>query len=543
MYRALYRKWRPVDFDDVYGQNHITSTLKNEIKTGHISHAYLFTGSRGTGKTSCAKILAKAVNCPNAADGNPCNECEICRGIDDGTIFDIIEMDAASNNKVENIRDLRDEINFTPAVAKYRVYIVDEVHMLTTQAFNALLKTLEEPPEHVIFILATTEIQKIPTTILSRCQRFDFKRIPPRDIVARLKYVAEKENISITDEAANLIANIADGGMRDALSLMDRCLSITNDIDDETVGTAAGVAGTRYMFRFSDYIAHADFTNALKLISFLHSSYCDVDNICAGLSRHFRNIMVAKTIQNCDDLIICSAEEMKKYRDAADSMSLSKILDCLNIISEASRQMKLTPNKKVQLEAAVIKMCDLENRASPKAEPKREGAPAAPSVPDLRQEKKPAPAEIKPAEKEKPDEKKTAAPAEAPQEKPADKPAESEEAPAAKPAEDELQDGPFLLWPDIINAIMKYNMPLFSVINSTDAIIKDGKIVILTDNPTLGNYLREDSRYVDLKQAIVDVAGRVISAKIQYTKKEGPEIPDPSSPISILKNKIEEFNS
>ena len=225
MYQALYRKYRPKSFSDVYGQDHVISTLKNEINENRISHAYLFTGSRGTGKTTCAKILAKAVNCENSIDGEPCNECEVCRGLDSGAIYDVVEIDAASNNGVDNIRDLREEANYTPTRGRYRVYIIDEVHMLSAGAFNALLKTLEEPPAHVIFILATTEVHKLPATILSRCQRFDFKRIQPETMAVRLKEVASLEGMELNDDAAVLIARIADGALRDGLSILDQCAS------------------------------------------------------------------------------------------------------------------------------------------------------------------------------------------------------------------------------------------------------------------------------------------------------------------------------
>jgi DNA polymerase III subunit gamma/tau len=231
MYQVLYRKYRPRVFADVYGQDHVTSTLKNEIKEGRISHAYLFTGSRGTGKTTCAKILAKAVNCPNAVDGEPCNACEICKGLDSGTIYDVVEIDAASNNGVDNIRDLREEVNYTPTRGKYRVYIIDEVHMLSTGAFNALLKTLEEPPAHVIFILATTEVHKLPATILSRCQRFDFKRIQPETMAVRLQQVAGLEGMELAPDAATLIARIADGALRDGLSILDQCAGRSKQVD------------------------------------------------------------------------------------------------------------------------------------------------------------------------------------------------------------------------------------------------------------------------------------------------------------------------
>ncbi|MEE1053807.1 MAG: DNA polymerase III subunit gamma/tau, partial [Acutalibacteraceae bacterium] len=253
-YQALYRKYRPTKFSDVVGQDHITKTLKNELDSGKIVHAYLFTGTRGTGKTTCAKILAKAINCLNSKGGDPCGECEICRMIANDEITDIVEMDAASNNGVDDIRELREQVNFAPATAKYRVYIIDEVHMLSGAAFNALLKTLEEPPEHVVFILATTEVHKLPATILSRCQRFDFRRIDSAEIVGRLKYVAENEGLNLTDDAATLIASAADGGMRDALSILDLCASTGSDITEDTVSNVCSMAGNDYLIKMTDLI-------------------------------------------------------------------------------------------------------------------------------------------------------------------------------------------------------------------------------------------------------------------------------------------------
>ena len=283
MYRAFYRKYRPSTFTSVVGQEHITKTLENAVKSGKTSHAYLFTGSRGTGKTSCAKILSKAVNCLNPVDGNPCNECEICRGIDNGSILDIIEIDAASNNGVDNIRDLREEANFTPANAKFRVYIIDEVHMLSIGAFNALLKTLEEPPAHVIFILATTEVHKLPSTILSRCQRFDFKRIEPEAIAERLKEVALKENLTLADDGAMLIARIADGAMRDALSLLDRCSSVEGVIDSTAVAKSAGLAGREYIFELCDSIIEKNPAKALEIVDKLYNDSCDMSVLSQSL--------------------------------------------------------------------------------------------------------------------------------------------------------------------------------------------------------------------------------------------------------------------
>ena len=306
MYRVLYRKWRPAVFTDVSGQEHITSTLQNEVSSGRHNHAYLFTGSRGTGKTTCAKILAKAVNCLNPQNGNPCGECEICKGIDDGSILDIVEMDAASNRKIDDIRQIIDEVQFKPAKCKYRVYIVDEVHMLTTEAFNALLKTLEEPPEHVIFILATTEVHKLPQTIRSRCQRFDFHRIPPKAIADRVEYVVSQENAEITESAALMLASVADGALRDALSLLDSCLAVSSHIDEEVVRNAAGLVSKTYLFELATAIINKNPTRSLEIIDRLYSESKDMARLCDELVEHFRALMLIKTIKNPRDILIIS---------------------------------------------------------------------------------------------------------------------------------------------------------------------------------------------------------------------------------------------
>ena len=326
MYRVLNRKWRPQTFADVVGQEHITSTLAHEVQIGKVSHAYLFTGSRGTGKTTCAKILAKAANCLNPVDGNPCNECAVCKGLDDGSILDVVEIDAASNNSVENIRDLRDEVNYTPVHTKYRVYIIDEVHMLSIGAFNALLKTLEEPPEHVKFILATTEVHKLPATILSRCQRFDFHRITPENITSRLLHVAENENIEIDDDAALLIARIADGAMRDALSILDRCSGISDHVTSAVVSNAAGLAGKDYLFDLVDNINSNNPSEVLSLISKLHGDSCDMERLCSELINHFRNIMIIKTVKNPQQLIVCTDIDLELYKKQAEKTTLFRVL-------------------------------------------------------------------------------------------------------------------------------------------------------------------------------------------------------------------------
>lgn len=536
MYQALYRKWRPKTFSDVYGQPHVTRTLQSQLESGRISHAYLFTGSRGTGKTTCAKILSKAVNCLNPIDGNPCNECEICKGIENGSILDVIEIDAASNNGVDNIRDLREEANFTPANAKFRVYIIDEVHMLSIGAFNALLKTLEEPPSHVIFILATTEIHKLPSTILSRCQRFDFKRISPEDITSRLMYVSEKENVSLTSNAASLIARIADGGMRDALSLLDRCFAMGNSIDENTVSDAAGIAGTIHLFSFSEFVAKGDFTSSLKLVSKLHSDSCDIDSLCTELTLHFRNLMVAKTVGDCEGLIVCSKDELQKIKERAGELKLSKILSCIEILEQTAKNIKNAANKKIQLEAAVIKMCapssqsdgisvDLENRISALEEKIASLLTGAVTVSAPKEANKAEPAPS-PAQPEPPAPKE-----DAPEEKPP--------LPAAPIEESVIPDGNFEQWPEVLDKIKIYDIPLFGIMANSTASIKSGRIVIHSDNPTLFDFICSDTHSKELARAVYDVMGRRMKIAVSNTEKPKAS----TSPLENLKAKINNFNT
>ncbi len=541
MYQALYRKWRPKNFNDVYGQPHVTRTLQSQLESGRISHAYLFTGSRGTGKTTCAKILSKAVNCLNPIDGNPCNECEICRGIENGSILDVIETDAASNNGVDNIRDLREEANFTPVNAKYRVYIIDEVHMLSIGAFNALLKTLEEPPSHVIFILATTEIHKLPATILSRCQRFDFKRISPEDITARLIYVSEKENVTLTENAASLIARIADGGMRDALSLLDRCFAMGNHIDENAVSSAAGIAGTIHLFSFSEYIAKGDFTSALKLVSLLHNESCDIDSLCTELTLHFRNLMVAKTVKECDGLIVCSKDELEKIKSRASELKLSKILSCIEILEKAAANIKNAVNKKIQLEAAVIKMCspaatvgigeELESRISALEEKINSLSAGRPVIQTPAPEKKEEKTESAPVA---PKAEAPAAPEAAPsEEKEEEKPAETTE------PKQIIDDGPFYNWSDVLEALKKYDIPLFGILATSTAVIKNGRVIINSENPTLYDFICADTHSRELSRAIFEVLGQKMKIAVSNSEKAKTA----TSPLDDLKNKIGNFNN
>lgn len=360
MYQVLYRKWRPKTFSDVSGQEHITTTLLNELSTNRLNHAYLFTGSRGTGKTTCAKILAKAVNCLHPVNGNPCGECEICKGIDSGSMLDVTEMDAASNRKIDDIRQIIDEVQFKPSKCKYRVYIIDEVHMLTTEAFNALLKTLEEPPEHAIFILATTEVHKLPQTILSRCQRFDFHRIPPRAIADRLLYVASQEGVTLSDGAALLAASVADGALRDALSLLDRCIAISSDIDEDVVRSAAGLARKTYLFELANCVINKNTAKALEIVNRLYGESKDMARLCDELLSHFRTLMLIKSVKNPRDIIIMADDEFEQAQVQSDYLSLADIVYYMDVLSRAYQNMGRGTGDRTELEMAVVKLSSAE---------------------------------------------------------------------------------------------------------------------------------------------------------------------------------------
>jgi len=364
LYKALYRKWRPMTFDDVISQQHITDTLKNQIISGKTAHAYLFTGSRGTGKTTCARILAKAVNCRNMKDGNPCLECDICRDADNGSLTDIVEIDAASNNGVDNIRDLRDGAVYTPERGAYKIYIIDEVHMLSQGAFNALLKIMEEPPPYVKFILATTEIHKVPATIASRCQRYDFRRIKAEDIAARLKFIAQQESIDLTDDGAALIAKLADGGMRDAVSLLDQCSACAETIDAGTVSDAAGIAGRDYLYDMLDAVSERDISKALSITGTLYEMSKDLARLCEELISQLRNIMLIKASpKNYSELIVCMPDELKRLEALAQASDLDDVMNRLYALQECRERMAKVLNKRVEFEMTLIRLCG-ENTAN-----------------------------------------------------------------------------------------------------------------------------------------------------------------------------------
>lgn len=365
MYQALYRQYRPKTFDEVLGQEHITTTLKNQIKSNNIGHAYLFAGTRGTGKTSTAKIFSRAVNCLNPIDGNPCNQCEICKGILNESIMDVIEMDAASNRKIEDIRELKDKVIYPPAKARYKIYIIDEVHMLTTQAFNALLKTLEEPPKHLIFILATTELQKLPQTILSRCQRFDFKRISSMDIVTNMQRIRDKLNIKIDDRVLKLIARNSDGAMRDALSLLDQCISYkTEDLTYEDALNILGIANTDFIFDLVDHIKNKDLEAILFKIDNIIQEGKDINQFIKDLIYHFRNLLIAKTSQDPSDIMDMDEELANRFKEQSQDLSLDFILKSLDILTSSENQAVWSSQPRIILEMAAIKMINLEKNMS-----------------------------------------------------------------------------------------------------------------------------------------------------------------------------------
>lgn len=363
MYQALYRKYRPKNFKELLGQNHITTTLKHQVERENIGHAYLFSGTRGTGKTSAAKILSRAVNCLDPENGEPCNKCENCISILEDTTMDVIEMDAASNNSVDDIRDLRDKVVYPPSKLKYKVYIVDEVHMLSKGAFNALLKTLEEPPKHLIFILATTEPERLPQTILSRCQRFDFKRITNKDLFHNMKNITEEVGVEVEDEVLNLISRNSDGAMRDALSLLDQCISFNRkEIKYEDALNLLGIANKDIIFKMIDNVNTKDLEKSLFTIDEIIQSGKDIHQFIKDIINHFRNLMIVKSSKNPKDIL--DIDEIDRYSEQSKSISIEYILNALEIMNEAESQSKWSSEPRIMLEMAIIKLVKLEERLS-----------------------------------------------------------------------------------------------------------------------------------------------------------------------------------
>lgn len=358
MYQALYRKWRPRTFDDVVGQEHITQTLKQQVSGGRLSHAYLFTGTRGTGKTTCAKILSRAVNCENPVNGNPCNQCPACLGIENGSILDVLELDAASNNGVDQVRALRDEAVYTPAAVKKRVYIVDEVHMLSIPAFNALLKILEEPPDHLMFILATTELHKVPATIKSRCQQFSFKRILPGQIAQRLGYVAQQEGIDLTAEGATLLARLADGGLRDALSLLDQCAGGGQRVDEQEILDTLGLAGNLETAKLMGQVAQRDTAGALETLSSLYRNGKDVGSVLSELSGLARDLLLRKTAPQGGAALLTGGYDEATMRALGEQFTAQRLLQMLKTLQETLPELSRSVNRRTDAELCLIRLSD-----------------------------------------------------------------------------------------------------------------------------------------------------------------------------------------
>ena len=541
MYQVLYRKYRPKVFADVYGQEHVTSTLKNEIKENRIAHAYLFTGSRGTGKTTCAKILAKAVNCENSVDGEPCNECEVCKGLDSGTIYDVVEIDAASNNGVDNIRDLREEANYTPSRGKYRVYIIDEVHMLSTGAFNALLKTLEEPPAHVIFILATTEVHKLPATILSRCQRFDFKRIQPETMSVRLKQVAQLEGMELDDDAAILIARIADGALRDGLSILDQCAGRSKKIDSALVSEVAGLAGREALYKLTDCICTQNSSSAMTVISELYQNSYDMERLCVEMINHLRNFLIVKTVKDSRGLIICTDDEYNSIISSAENFTLENLIFALDLFQDALTKIKTGANARVELEMAFVKLCEpkldvnidsLVDRISKLERAVNRGVNVS-QQPAVVEGAKPVVAENKQevkAEKAVEEIKNDTFPP-ITSSKPSIEPKALQgknETVVNKPqqtvnTDDSNTQYEFEHWGDFMDVIHKQNIALFGVLAGSRGYIRGEYFLIDSPNPTIIQFLKTPTYSKAIKQALYDVTGQ--SFKLGIFKKKATDAP------------------
>lgn len=569
MYRVLYRKWRPQTFDDVSGQEHITTTLKNEIVAGRLNHAYLFTGSRGTGKTSCAKILAKAVNCLDVHGGNPCGKCEVCSGIDDGSILDVVEMDAASNRNIDDIRQIIDEVQFKPAKCKYRVYIIDEVHMLTTQAFNALLKTLEEPPEHVVFILATTEVHKLPQTILSRCQKFEFHRIPPRAIADRLLFVAQQEEVTLSDSAAMLIASVADGALRDGLSLLDRCIAISSDIDEDVVRNAAGLARKTYLYELVNCVINKNTAKSLEIIDRLYGESKDMARLCDELVAHFRALMLIKSVRNPRDILVMSEDEFEEAQTQSDYLSLADIVYYMDVLSRAYQRMGKGTGDRTELEMAMVKLaCSeldgtyeaLTQRVSALEKAVKKGVTVnyEPVSEDNEEKSNVSETDSLPAKKEEtldisttdvekpmPTSKQDVSSSKTvqepePQKEPVAKPATAPVSKAARtPANlDDIYKNakPFPEWVDVVSNMKPISRAIAAAFSGSTAYVSGSYLLIDTSNEMAFELLKNGTRREEIRKIILETTGRVYKLgpykRVEEKKKE-------IDPLDVLKNGLE----
>ena len=549
MYLALYRKYRPKTFEDVVSQPHITTTLKNEIMTGKTAHAYLFTGSRGTGKTTCAKILSMAVNCEHPVDGNPCMECEACRNIDQGATLDVVEIDAASNNGVDDVRQLREEAVYSPSQCKYRVYIIDEAHMLSAGAFNALLKIMEEPPPHVKFILATTEVHKVPVTILSRCQRFDFHRIRTEDMEARLLWIAGKEPFTLSPDAASLIAKLADGGMRDALALLDQCASFSSEITEETVVQVAGVAGNDDLFALTDCIIKEDASGALCVLDKLYRAAKDLQVLLNELCSHFRDMMLIQTMKNPSRMLSLIPEEERRTREQANALPLSSVLSALSEMRDTLDKMGRSADKRLLIELCMIKLCtpslrieqaDLISRMERLENRLKNGnvsvSPANVQTGGTLSCISGITQSVKTEEREAVQDGKgdlqisvTAT----------DPPSAADMPAPPKPAvvaESIAQVEPLGSWIDVLSELSRINAPLFGMLQNTRAFTKGGLLFIDGGSPLLAQMLKKEGNASKLLDAVEVKTGARYQLRVKRAKKEQAQ----ADPLESLLDKARE---
>lgn len=527
MYTALYRKWRPMTFDDVVSQPHITATLRRQISEGKTAHAYLFTGSRGTGKTTCARIFAKTINCLDPHDGKPCLECEICRAADSGTLNDIIEIDAASNTGVEDIRDLRESTVYTPELCRYKVYIIDEVHMLSNQAFNALLKIMEEPPPHVKFVLATTEIYKVPATIISRCQRFDFRRIRQEDIISRLLYIAGEEGFTLEKEAAAIIARISDGAMRDALSLLDQCIAYSERVTAEVVSQAAGIAGRDSLFDLLECLAGSDIPQSLKIIDSLYLGSKDMSRLCDELIFQFRNIMLLKTGEENRELISCLPSETERLAAIAKKLSLEDILYRLDGFQQAGEAMQKAISKRTELEMTVIRLCSQNPAAkspalsSPNSEIRESSSDLAALIKRIAALEK----EIDALKSGWQSQKRQAQPQNAAS---SVKPQPSEAAPSARPkvnlSEDMLK--PFTRWDDVLERLTQVNPGCAGALKGSKGRYYENILLIEVQSEFFLSLFKKPENASSLREVVREITGETFSIRAKCVKEKPKEQED-----------------
>lgn len=561
MYQALYRKWRPSTFDDVVGQGHITETLKRQVATGRLSHAYLFTGTRGTGKTTCAKILARAVNCEHPVNGNPCNQCPSCLGIENGSILDVLELDAASNNGVDQVRALRDEAVYTPAAVRKRVYIVDEVHMLSTAAFNALLKILEEPPAHLMFILATTELHKVPATIKSRCQQFSFKRILPGDIAARLAYVAREEGLELRGDGAALLARLADGGLRDALSLLDQCAVTDRPIGEQEVLDALGLAGNLETAALMEQIGGGDTAGALETLGRLYGAGKEVGSLLGELASLTRDLLVRKTAPQGGAALLTGGYDENTMRRLSNVFQTARLVQVLGLLQSTIADLPRSGNRRTDAELCLIRLCQpaldesltgLNVRLSRVEEllaggvPSVCAVPAAPlkrSVPEQKPAQVPAADELPPWEEERPPLP------EEPPEKPEHLNTAVEETPKAQKLQNAAQSaGAGDIWPGLVVLVRSKFPAVYPFLSNPAAVqgrLEDGMLTLWVDNEFTKNMVGGVHILEELARLASEQTGKAVRCVVKVGKApaQAPQAPEEHDNLDDLLAMGQQFDN